>query len=250
VARGAVSKVREFIDNARSAGADIVNGLRNGIVGGIKAAAGAAADLGRRVLGAVKSFLGISSPSKAFVGVGGAIVSGLIRGLSLGDVTSFIGKELGGMVGLAIKLIKAGAIDVPLKLIPAVAKKIGMGATALARLLGIRVHLPWETKHHKATTGVGFAKGGVVGMLHGPEAVLPLTSGVMRTLGAMIAEQIDMSTALPSPVMPGLAPALARSGDSYNFNGPWSSGYGPPSDEREAASRLALQVRSRGGLRR
>jgi SLT domain-containing protein len=65
-----------------------------------------------KVVGAVKGFLGISSPSKVFEGIGGHMIEGLIKGMGKADVVKFVAKHLGGAAKLAADLAgrAAGAV--------------------------------------------------------------------------------------------------------------------------------------------
>lgn len=64
----------------------------------------AAKDVVDKLVGAVKGFLGISSPSKVFEGIGRNMMKGLINGMGATDVLKFVGKHLGGAAKLAADL--------------------------------------------------------------------------------------------------------------------------------------------------
>lgn len=127
---------REAASKAVSAGKSVVEGVVRGLgqLGGAILSAGKR--LASKVIGAVKDALGISSPSKEFMAVGREIVNGLIAGMNFDAAKDFIGKALGGIKSLAWKLIKEGAVKIPIKLIPRIAKFLGVGAKDLALAAG------------------------------------------------------------------------------------------------------------------
>ena len=63
---------------------DIVQGLVKGLVGGIGAVWDAAVALAKSIVDAIKSFLGIHSPSTVMMAIGGWLIAGLIIGLQNG----------------------------------------------------------------------------------------------------------------------------------------------------------------------
>jgi hypothetical protein len=65
-----------------NAGRDLLTGLKNGITNAVGAVVDAAKDAARAAVNGVKSFLGISSPSKVFERIGGYIGQGLVKGLT------------------------------------------------------------------------------------------------------------------------------------------------------------------------
>jgi hypothetical protein len=71
-----------------------------------------------KIVGAVKSALGIKSPSRVMMSLGHDIAAGLWKGIvQIKDIPDFIKHNLGGMAKLGGQLIKAGVIDLPLKLL-------------------------------------------------------------------------------------------------------------------------------------
>lgn len=78
----AVSAVKGFVGQMASAGADLVNGLINGIKSMIGRAVSIAQELGSKVVGAVKGLLHIGSPSKLMRKYGRWFDEGLIIGLN------------------------------------------------------------------------------------------------------------------------------------------------------------------------
>jgi chaperonin cofactor prefoldin len=75
------SIVSDFGSLLISAGKDLIQGLINGIKSMAGAAVQAARDVASSVVGAVKGFLGISSPSKVFHGLGTDTVAGFTNGI-------------------------------------------------------------------------------------------------------------------------------------------------------------------------
>ena len=83
----------------------IFGGLKNGVYSKLGELWEWAQSIGETILNAVKSFLGIESPSKEFFEVGKNVVLGLVNGVS-----EFLGKlkELGGNVGSVILMAISG----------------------------------------------------------------------------------------------------------------------------------------------
>lgn len=96
--------VRDLFSFFRDAGGTFIDRF----VAGFKAAPGALVDAAKwlkdKIVGAVKKFLGIDSPSKVFQEIGGHMISGLIKGMDTGDVLKFIKSSFGGVTSLATKL--------------------------------------------------------------------------------------------------------------------------------------------------
>ena len=95
-------------------GAQLISGLKNGIVSGAKGIGGwLKSNLVDPIVDAVKRWFGIRSPSRVFMGIGGHLVSGLVKGLAttngtaiartiFGDLPSALGSIVGkGLVSIA-----------------------------------------------------------------------------------------------------------------------------------------------------
>lgn len=140
VGRSALRRVRgwvsDFGDAAYDVGAAIVRRVVRGVTSLPGRLAEAGRSIGRSLLNAVKSFLGINSPSKAFEEVGLNMVQGLARGLDKGDIVGIAKKAFGGMPKLAARLIKKGLIKAS-SLPGAAIDKLGDAAKGLAGLLGL-----------------------------------------------------------------------------------------------------------------
>ena len=70
-------------------GLDIVEGLANGIIAGIGKAIDAIRNLANSLIESFCGILGINSPSKVFIAIGGFIIAGLIQGLASGEFALF-----------------------------------------------------------------------------------------------------------------------------------------------------------------
>ena len=91
-------------------GADIGNGLKNGLASGVSAVVDGAKNIADGAVGAVKTTLGIQSPSRVMMALGGHATEGLRLGLAGGE-----GGVLAQMSGLASRLaspLAAGVIGV------------------------------------------------------------------------------------------------------------------------------------------
>lgn len=96
IADGIEDHMQDILDAGGRIATAIVDGLVDGLVGGAKSAASAMVDLGSAALNALKTFLGIKSPSKATTKLGKYTSQGFIDGLV--DMAKNVGtaaKELG-----------------------------------------------------------------------------------------------------------------------------------------------------------
>lgn len=73
--------VPQLIANIGAAVPEIINGIVNGLAAGASAVWDAACQLGSNILGGIKSFLGINSPSTVMAEQGNYIIQGLLKGL-------------------------------------------------------------------------------------------------------------------------------------------------------------------------
>lgn len=73
--------VPQLIADIGAAVPEIINGIVNGLAAGASAVWGAACQLGSNILGGIKSFLGINSPSTVMAEQGNYIIQGLLNGL-------------------------------------------------------------------------------------------------------------------------------------------------------------------------
>jgi len=74
-------------------GKNLLSGLGNGLVEGAKAVIEKAKKIASDVLGAVKSFFGVASPSKEFAKIGGFLMAGMAKGIddNVGSVIASMG---------------------------------------------------------------------------------------------------------------------------------------------------------------
>ncbi|SFB30417.1 phage tail tape measure protein [Azotobacter beijerinckii] len=91
----------------RQFGADILQGLANGITGALGSVKEAITGAGGAAIGWFKEKLGIHSPSRVFAQLGGYTMQGLEQGLVAGQ-----GGPLGAIAGLGKQLAQAGALAV------------------------------------------------------------------------------------------------------------------------------------------
>ena len=73
--------VPQLIADIGAAVPEIINGIVNGLAAGASAVWDAACQLGSNILGGIKSFLGINSPSTVMAEQGNYIIQGLLKGL-------------------------------------------------------------------------------------------------------------------------------------------------------------------------
>lgn len=73
--------VPQLIADIGAAVPEIINGIVNGLAAGVSAVWDAACQLGSNILGGIKSFLGINSPSTVMAEQGSYIIQGLLNGL-------------------------------------------------------------------------------------------------------------------------------------------------------------------------
>lgn len=77
-----IEAVPEIVAGIAGAVPDIIAGIVNGLIGGIGAVKDAALELGSGILGGIKSFFGINSPSTVMAEQGDYLVQGLVNGIS------------------------------------------------------------------------------------------------------------------------------------------------------------------------
>ena len=96
---GALSAVLGFVGGFASAGANLVSGLVSGVLGGASAVINAILAPIKGGVAAVKSFLGIASPSKLMASMGGHTAAGFAVGLDAG--TGDVADAAGGLAAAA-----------------------------------------------------------------------------------------------------------------------------------------------------
>ena len=98
-----LKKLKSFVEQFKSMGEDIMNGLINGIRDKISAVTDTISNVGNTITGAFKTILGIASPSKVFTQYGKFIDEGLARGIN-GNIRS---------VDTAMDSLYGSVLDVP-----------------------------------------------------------------------------------------------------------------------------------------
>ncbi|MET7479530.1 phage tail tape measure protein [Streptomyces sp. NPDC005648] len=120
-----------------SKGSAFVSGMKAGIVGAVKGIGSWIKKyLVDPVVGAVKHFFGIKSPSRVFMGIGGHLVSGLMRGMAKTSGTAIAKKVFGSLPKALAAIAKKGLVSI--SALPAKALKAlgGLGGDILG-LLGL-----------------------------------------------------------------------------------------------------------------
>jgi SLT domain-containing protein len=142
--RGLPGRVVSAIGNLSSTlagkGGDLIRGLLSGITGALRNIAGwVNSNIVQPIIGAVKRFFGISSPSTVFAGIGGHLVGGLIKGLitSGKGLASIIPKVFGSMPRALLQLLEKGIGGITSLPGKAVSALKGLGGHALDVLSGI-----------------------------------------------------------------------------------------------------------------
>jgi TP901 family phage tail tape measure protein len=96
-----------------SKGKALLSGLKSGIVAGMKGMGGwLKKSVVDPVVSAVKHFFGIHSPSRVFMGIGGHLVSGLMKGMATTSGTAIAKKVFGDMPSALGALVKKGLVSV------------------------------------------------------------------------------------------------------------------------------------------
>ncbi|MEV7394351.1 phage tail tape measure protein [Streptomyces sp. NPDC091215] len=96
-----------------SKGSALVSGLKSGIFGAMKGIGGWLKGIVvDPIVGAVKHYFGIKSPSRVFMGIGGHLVSGLIKGMSKTSGTAIAHKIFGSLPKALASLVKKGLVSI------------------------------------------------------------------------------------------------------------------------------------------
>ncbi len=118
----------QMVHNAATAGGAVITGLKNGVLGAIKGIGGwVKAQIVDPIVGAVKHFFGIHSPSTVMAGIGGNLIAGLMKGAVLKplDMAKHI---FGGLPQALGSLVTKGMVDI--------AKLPGKALSALGGVAG------------------------------------------------------------------------------------------------------------------
>ncbi|GHA01543.1 phage tail tape measure protein [Streptomyces echinoruber] len=96
-----------------SKGSSLIGGFKSGIIGAIK---GISSWIKKHVVdpvvGAVKKFFGIRSPSRVFMGIGGHLVAGLIKGMAKTNGTAIAKKIFGSLPKALAAIAKKGLVSI------------------------------------------------------------------------------------------------------------------------------------------
>lgn len=96
-----------------SKGSQLISGLKNGIVGAVKGIGSwIKKSLIDPVVNAVKHFFGIHSPSKVFAGIGGHLVSGLMKGMATTSGSAIAKTVFGDLPSALGAIVKKGIVSV------------------------------------------------------------------------------------------------------------------------------------------
>ncbi|MCI3277531.1 phage tail tape measure protein [Streptomyces cylindrosporus] len=111
--RPAVNAFKDTGSWLKSKGAAFVSGMKNGIVGAVKGIGSWIKKyLVDPVVNAVKHFFGIRSPSRVFMGIGGHLVAGLMKGMAKTSGKSIATKVFGSLPKALAAIVKKGLVSV------------------------------------------------------------------------------------------------------------------------------------------
>lgn len=97
------SAVGDFGSLLVSAGEALIDGLKNGITGALGGLLSTVESMGSKIVGTVKSFLHIGSPSRVFIAIGQQIVQGLAIGIGTSHAAVTAAKTLAQQVAAAYR---------------------------------------------------------------------------------------------------------------------------------------------------
>ncbi|MEU0039102.1 phage tail tape measure protein [Streptomyces sp. NPDC006333] len=120
-----------------SKGSALISGFKSGVVGTMKGIGGwIKKTIIDPVVSAVKKFFGIRSPSTVFAGIGGHLVSGLIKGMAKTNGSTIAKKIFGSLPKALGKIVKKGLVSIT-KLPGKALKALGSLGGDLLGLLGL-----------------------------------------------------------------------------------------------------------------
>jgi hypothetical protein len=97
----------------KSAGGHLLSGLKSGIIGAVKGIGGWLwKNLVSPIISAVKHFFGIHSPSRVFMGIGGHLVGGLMKGMATTSGTAIAKKIFGDLPHALSRIVHKGLVSV------------------------------------------------------------------------------------------------------------------------------------------
>lgn len=120
-------------------GSAIIDGLVDGLTGGVKKALAAVASLGTRLKDGFKDVLGIRSPSREFARLGGFLTDGLAQGVDKGQARAV--RSVRAMGKALPRAAAAGAVGLSVAAVPAYAGQApGMAAAGGGDHIEIHIH--------------------------------------------------------------------------------------------------------------
>jgi TP901 family phage tail tape measure protein len=119
-----------------SAGGSLISGLKSGMVGALKGISGwLKSALVDPIVSAVKHWFGIKSPSRVFAGIGGHLVSGLVKGLATSNGLDIARRVFGDLPTALAAIVGKGLVHIEKLPAKALSALQGLGGKA-ASLLG------------------------------------------------------------------------------------------------------------------
>ena len=82
IVQKAIDGIKDGLTSFKEIGKNIIEGLKNGLSGGIDSVLSMMKELGRKLINAIKGVLGIHSPSTEFFEIGRNIIEGLVNGIA------------------------------------------------------------------------------------------------------------------------------------------------------------------------
>lgn len=95
-----------------TAGNQLLQGLMQGALNALNGIGSWAARIGNRIVGAVKSFFGISSPSKVFMGLGVNLLDGLVNGMASRNPLDIARSVFGSLPSALGAIVSKGLVNV------------------------------------------------------------------------------------------------------------------------------------------
>jgi tape measure domain-containing protein len=139
-----ISKIRTPFNKARGwllqAGRQVVAGIFDGMVNAAADAGRFAANVGGKIVRAVKGYFGIKSPSKVMMGIGGNLISSVFKAMVDHNPVPIMGKIFGGMPQALGALAEKGLVslkNLPSKALNALSGLGGSIGKKVAGLLGL-----------------------------------------------------------------------------------------------------------------
>jgi tape measure domain-containing protein len=123
-------------------GRELLRGLRDGMINGVQGAGAWAANVGGKIVRAVKGFFGIKSPSRVFTGIGKNLITSLFGAMIDHNPVQAITKIFGGMPQALGALVDKGLVHItslPGKALSALSGLGGKFASVIGSASGIAI---------------------------------------------------------------------------------------------------------------